>query len=310
MPVRNRENLVGRTLDSIYAQNYRPLKLIIVDNGSTDRTAAVVKSWIEAHRDEDFSIKMLVEPETGASRARNKGLKEVETEYVMFFDSDDVMEFDHLSRIMGHLEKHPETELLHWGISLRDSDGWTVQKNPGTDSDLMTEHILHGTLSTQRYCTRTETHRSIGGWNEELSTWDDLEMGVRLLRTVDKEKTHRLTGSPRVFADIQDDSLTGPSFSSRADAHSRVLDRMEELLGYDRRLCLMVSARRVITAAIYRREGNKVGARIQLNKALEPYGRVERLKLRTIYACQLIFGRGGSAIALHSFPPEAENANG
>ncbi len=307
VPVRNRENRIVRTLDSIYAQTYRPLALTVVDNGSTDRTRELVDRWAQTHNSDNFKVTILSEPEEGASKARNRGLKETQTEYVMFFDSDDIMESDHLQRIMSHFHAHPDTQLLHWGISLRDSDGWTSQKYSRLDSDLMAEHILHGTLATARFCVRTGIIREAGAWNETLSTWDDLELGVRLLRLTDNDKVHRLTGSPRVIADISDDSLTGPDFTSRSESMTQALDSIDNLISYDPRLNLILAARRAVLAAQYAREGSGSMARQELRKAIDGRNRRERLKLRTVYLTQRLTGNGGSALTLQLFPPEEKS---
>lgn len=308
IPVRNREDSVAASLDSISAQAYRPLNLIIVDNGSTDRTPEIIKHWSEKHINDQFSIRIISEPRKGATSARNAGLKETETDFVMFFDSDDIMEEDHLQRIMSHLHAHPETELLHWSISIRDMDGWTNQKHSIYANDLLAEHILHGTLATARFCVRTETVRNIGGWNESLSTWDDLELGVRLIKAIAPGKIHRLNGSPRVIANISDDSLTGASFSSRAEAQMKALDEINRLISDENRMALILASRRAILAAQYRREGCRSLAKQEFQKATDGRTTSERIKLRLIYAVQRLSGQGGSAVAMQLFRPIEETA--
>lgn len=302
MAVKNREQTVATALDSIFSQSYRPFSLIITDNGSTDRTSEIIANWAKRHQSDDFDIKIIREEAPGASIARNRGLEAAQTEYVMFFDSDDIMEFDHLERIMKHLDRFPETELLHWGIAIRDSDGWTTQKFSRHDNDLLAEHILYGTLATARFCVRKETLRKWSGWDEELSTWDDLELGVRLINNIEAEKIHRLTGPARVIAIAGEDTLTGNTFSSRSEAHTHSLKKIEENIGVDHRCGLILDARRAILAAEYRREGSADLGALELKKALDGRSLSEKLKLRSIYSLQKVAGRGGSALTLWMFP--------
>ena len=91
VPVKNRATLVLRTLGSIKAQTWRPLKVIVVDNASTDGTPESVENWIEKHGAPDFEVTLDREPEPGAARARNRGLEAVDTRLMMIFDSDDML---------------------------------------------------------------------------------------------------------------------------------------------------------------------------------------------------------------------------
>ena len=75
IPVLNRATLVGKTLESVVKQTYRPLEVIVVDNGSTDNTLETIEKWASSLKD-DPSFKIIVsqEPHRGASHARNMDL--------------------------------------------------------------------------------------------------------------------------------------------------------------------------------------------------------------------------------------------
>ncbi|MDE5837351.1 MAG: glycosyltransferase family 2 protein, partial [Paramuribaculum sp.] len=114
LPVRNRAELLPRTLRSIAAQSLRPLKVIAVDNGSTDSTAEILSKWAQEVAPSGIDVTVLSEEKPGASAARNRGLAEVTTPYVMFFDSDDEMLQGHLERLIVGIKNHPHTELFGW----------------------------------------------------------------------------------------------------------------------------------------------------------------------------------------------------
>lgn len=95
IPTFNRAHLIGETLDSVLAQTYTNWECIVVDDGSTDNTEQVVLNVIK--EDSRFRIfKRLKSKPKGANTCRNIGLAEAKGDYVMFFDSDDVMTPDHL----------------------------------------------------------------------------------------------------------------------------------------------------------------------------------------------------------------------
>ncbi|MBW2258128.1 MAG: glycosyltransferase family 2 protein, partial [Deltaproteobacteria bacterium] len=85
IPVYNRERYIGQAIDSILSQSFRDFELIVVDDGSSDGTPAVVE------RCGDPRVR-LVRHETnqGIPRTRNRGLLEARGEYVAWLDSDDV----------------------------------------------------------------------------------------------------------------------------------------------------------------------------------------------------------------------------
>ncbi len=307
VPVRNRAGIVTRTLDSIAQQSCREFRLIVVDNASTDTTAEVVNRWIAEHADSGIEMQLLSESRPGASAARNCGLAATTTPYVMFFDSDDEMLPDHLERITDALRNRPDTELLRWDVGVLDSDGWLHVRSPRFHNEQQL-NLIHNSLSTQRYAVRTDLLRSAGAWNEHLSTWDDIELGNRLL--LSGITVRKLNGEPRVYIHLTAESITGESYTARVDNITRALDTIERTLRDapepDADLLNILDARRAITAALLRREGNRQGAKAMMATARNGHRRTDRMKLRLIYTVTRMAGRGGSAVALAIFGKKAE----
>lgn len=104
VPVFNGERYLGETLDSILAQSYRPLEIIIVDDGSTDGTAAVANSYGQ-------SIRYLWQPNCGEAAARDQGLKIAQGELIAFLDADDLWHPEKLTRQSARLRERPEIDL-------------------------------------------------------------------------------------------------------------------------------------------------------------------------------------------------------
>ncbi len=211
IPVYNRAGVVSRTLDSVYAQTARPLRVILVDNNSTDDTRKVLDDWAAAHSAPDFEVTVLEEKKKGASCARNCGLRTVRTPWTMFFDSDDVMLPGHLSRVLKAIEEHPDIDLFGWDVKTFSATGkelYTVFE----DDDLGWHNIMHGALATLRYCARTRLFARAGGWCESLGTWDDIELGTRLLAL--SPRVMKLEGERTVEVYYSEESVSGPSFAS------------------------------------------------------------------------------------------------
>src|SRR3989344_5838995 len=87
IPVYNGEAFIEETLRSVLKQTYRNLEVIVVDDGSKDRTALIVKKVVA----EDSRVRYLYKENQGQSAARNHGLGEAKGEYVSFLDADNLL---------------------------------------------------------------------------------------------------------------------------------------------------------------------------------------------------------------------------
>jgi glycosyltransferase involved in cell wall biosynthesis len=106
IPVYNRQNTIERALQSVFSQTYQPEDVIVVDDGSNDRTGEI----LERYRDK---ITVIVLPEnSGPSRARNTGVYHAQTEWVAFLDSDDLWKEDKLQKQVEFLKRYPFYKIL------------------------------------------------------------------------------------------------------------------------------------------------------------------------------------------------------
>lgn len=98
IPVFNRRTLVNKALDSVAAQTRHPSAVVVVDDGSTDDTAAIVSAWIQAHP--QIPAHMISTPNQGASAARNLAVARMGPgmDAVAFLDSDDCWPEDFIDR--------------------------------------------------------------------------------------------------------------------------------------------------------------------------------------------------------------------
>ena len=99
VPTYNRAHIIPSALDSIFAQNYRPLELIVVDDGSNDNTQVVVTKWISTHASHhDFKGRYVRQNNRGGNPARNHGISEASGELIAFLDSDDLWHSDKVKK--------------------------------------------------------------------------------------------------------------------------------------------------------------------------------------------------------------------
>lgn len=295
VPVRNRASLIGRCLDSILAQTWRPLRVYVVDNNSTDKTAESVLEWVASRsvteRDPDFALTLLDEPKPGASAARNRGLKMVDTPHVIFFDSDDVMMPTLVEDAVAAIG---DNDLVYWQADVVGLDGRTRRK-PFHRHRLLMRQFYNAMLATQLFMAKTSLVRCVGGWEERAAVWNDWELGIRLALVNPKA-----VALPKMLSLIysQRDSITGESFSDKQGEWENTLDLVEQDIHRSEsddkiRLFDMLDYRRAILAAHYRREGAYDAAAKLLEKAIDRPGRtrLQKTLLQTLYHYTVAGGR-------------------
>ena len=296
VPVYNRPELIVRCLDSLKAQTYRPLQVIVVDNASTDDTLPAVRKWMAGNADPGFTIEILSEPAPGAAFARQTGLLHVSTDKVMFFDSDDVMRPHCVSEVMGAWDRNPGAEIVAWPVVFR-HDGNPVVTH-SIKGNLLERHLVHAVLRTQGYAVKTSFLRSCGGWRGEFPVWNDFETGVRLLLS---EPEVAALSTPLVDVYPQAESITGLSFSSKHGKWEKSLAGIEESIGRSgrtdkSRLYNIVAYRRAILAAFYVREGHPELAQPLYGRALSDVKKMKRPLIRFAYHWTRLGMRGAFSI--------------
>lgn len=264
IPVYNRASVVPATLESVLAQTHRPLQLVLVDNYSTDETLQVLEAFKQEHESEDFRVVVTREEHHTAGAARNHGFEHATGDWVMFFDSDDLMASSlissYVSIITGAADKGRPLDLISAASTLVFPDD-SRRTAPFHRSDMFARHILHGQLATQRYIVSREFFAATDGWNINLPGWNDWELGLRLLLA--RPRMAFLRGSSRIIINHNGaDSITGTEFHSRQGQWEHVIDIMkgevrcsglkaEHKVRFER----LLEYRRMVLAAQYEREG-------------------------------------------------------
>ena len=107
-PCYNMEKKIQRYLDSLCAQNYTNMEVILVNDGSTDNTEAIIRAYIPKFEDKGYRVKYIVQKNGGAARAISTGLDYVTGKYLMWPDADDILMENSVRAKVEFLESHPE----------------------------------------------------------------------------------------------------------------------------------------------------------------------------------------------------------
>lgn len=299
IPVRNRKGLLRETLRSISRQQETApgkVRVIVVDNGSTDGAREMVEQWMERDAPAWLRVEMVSEEKRGASAARNRGLAVAKGEWVMFFDSDDVMEEDHIRSVAGAIETMGEdADVICWDVAFRRHDGRKGIYRSMIGGDVWLNVVMRGTLSTQRYCCRREVMIAAGGWDEDVKVWNDWELSVRLIGNGARLVCRH--GAPTVTVVVHNDSITGRFFSDNAGKREVALDRARcyaERRGLER-VSRLIEMKGAVLAGDYAREGERELSESLIDE-LAGHGSVSQWKLRIIASAERALGRGASVV--------------
>ena len=182
----NRADMVCTALDSVWNQTYRPIELIIVDDGSKDNTFDVVQEWVKNHPDtEGFSTIARTFPNGKLCVARNRGLELAHGDYIQYVDDDDWLYPEAIKTKAEKLQKESRIDLLVNQLDYicegRKINETHISLPVITDKDNMLLHLLtHECMISAVLMFRTETLRRIGAWTPGLVFADDMEITCRL----------------------------------------------------------------------------------------------------------------------------------
>ncbi len=106
IPAYNGEDFLGEATESINKQNYQPLEIIIVDDGSTDKTAEIAKGL-------NGNVKYLYQAHSGGpATGRNRGIREAQGELIAFLDQDDLFSEDKLALQVSKMNEQPKLDIV------------------------------------------------------------------------------------------------------------------------------------------------------------------------------------------------------
>lgn len=183
LPTHQRGDLLGRAIVSVLAQTYVDFELVVVDDGSTDDTAAVVS------RIEDPRVRLIRLPvNRGAAAARNAGIAATRAPFLAFQDSDDEWLPHKLASHMRVFASCPAAVgVVYSDMQRVHADGRVTEfRSP----DLVPERLLDPATGFYQVCgigiqstvIRRECLEAVGGFNEAFPALEDLELFIRLLR--------------------------------------------------------------------------------------------------------------------------------
>src|SRR5262245_24449723 len=173
IPVYNRERYVAAAIESILAQTFPDFELLVIDDGSADRSREVIRSY----RDPRLHL-VCNETNLGIPKTRNRGLQLAQGEYLAFLDSDDWAYPERLAKQVAFLDSRPDYAAVGAWIMWMDEEGRPLgrdRRKPVLPDDIAAQRLFRQGITNSASMARTVVLREYGH-REEYDLSEDFDL--------------------------------------------------------------------------------------------------------------------------------------
>lgn len=171
IPAYNAARFMPRCLKSVFAQTLKPVEVIVVDDGSTDNTAALAA---------ELGARVISRRNSGPSAAKNAGIQNASSEWIALLDADDMWTPDKLVRQAACVR--PETVLVYTGVRSFDDNG-VREGQLAIDANSASKMLRYANpIPNSSVLVSREAVTQAGGFREDIHHGEDWEMWFRLQR--------------------------------------------------------------------------------------------------------------------------------
>ena len=179
MPVYNGVEYIREAIDSILDQTFKHFELVIVNDGSTDETESIIKSYT------DTRIKLINQQNGGVSAALNTGLKHARAKYIVRFDADDVSYRNRLEVQYNFMLQNPDYILVGSDADYMTKEGTFIYtyKNVGhTNEEINQTIVQHCSFIHSSVIYLKDLVISLGGYDVRAHTFEDYFLWKKLIK--------------------------------------------------------------------------------------------------------------------------------
>ncbi len=185
IPTFNREKMILECLDSIKNQTYRPIQVIVIDDGSSDNTHALVKKWKKDNTEpKQFEICYYYQRNSGAPSARNLGIIKSKGAYIQFLDSDDFLAPAKFADAAFEFRLNEELDLVYCLRADFNHDNKEITKfkkeTANLEQSCTPQEVSLKSMWTALPVCKREVVIAAGEWDTNLSSMQDWEYFGRI----------------------------------------------------------------------------------------------------------------------------------
>jgi len=190
IPTHNRAALVYECVQSVLAQSYQDREIIVIDDGSTDRTRELLVPLVQ-----DNKIQYIYQENKGPGAASQKGLGLATGELISFLDGDDLWAPDMLDWQVRYLDEHPDVAAVGGGYECIDESGFKIRPASVRDAEISFADAFAGApfLTIGQTLIRRQLILDAGGFDQTVWAAQDFDLWLKLAR-----HGHRIISVPRM----------------------------------------------------------------------------------------------------------------
>ncbi|GAA3639339.1 glycosyltransferase family 2 protein [Flavivirga jejuensis] len=213
IPLYNKETFIVKTIKSVLNQKFKDFEIIIVDDGSTDKSLELVSQF------QDLRINIIQQKNKGVSVARNVGIEHANSKHIALLDADDTWYDNHLIELKKQIALFPEAglycnnyEIFHKkNMSRKAALNFNYQNECLIVEDFFKASITNLVAWTSAVCFSKEKFNEIGGFDTKFKTAQDLDLWIRFALKYKVSFNPTITMSYNFFVD---DSLSKKEYNS------------------------------------------------------------------------------------------------
>lgn len=244
LPVYNGEGHLRESLESILSQTFEDFELLVIDDGSTDRSASILASC------EDPRLRVVRNrTNIGLPRTLNRGIGLARGEFIARQDADDISDVRRLEKQVAFLDAHPEISLVGSAFAEIDSYGVVGEKVvlPTAPDEIRWDLFFYCTFIHSAVTIKRQVLRSVGGYDDAYAYAQDYELWTRLSKTEEMANLE----SCLVWYRVSDASMTSTHPDAASEPLSISVRMVSETAGWQRSSVADAEARFEDMQALY-----------------------------------------------------------
>ena len=228
IPCYNAERWVGEALDSCIAQTYRPLEVVVVDDGSTDGSLGIIQRYADQYLD---LIRYETGPNRGGCATRNRGFALSHGEYVLFLDADDYIEPETITGQIDAIAGRIDVIVTcpWWNIEWTGNEWKKVYPHPTRATDPLIAELRYGDfLPAQTLLWPRNLIKGLGGWDETL--WANQDGDLRLRARLNNYQIIPSQRGGFAYRRYSFTTVSTQTTERNLESRIRVLEKVETIL--------------------------------------------------------------------------------
>ncbi|WP_296146712.1 glycosyltransferase [uncultured Flavobacterium sp.] len=180
IPLYNKEKFIANTLKSVLSQTFSDFEVLIIDDGSTDKSAKIVNEF------NDKRIQFISKENKGVSATRNLGIKKATGKYITFLDADDIWKIDFLEEMTSLIASFPEQKVFSAAIEIEIGERiFPAEYSISKDENPQIINYFEGSLLHTAICTcsaifEKSVFETAGNFDISLKTEEDIDLWIRI----------------------------------------------------------------------------------------------------------------------------------